>query len=97
MNANNMKKAILTQQTDDEMQPEYDFSGGIRGKYAQKLKEQGYTIRIYYADGTFSEKRVLGEKTVILDADVWEYFPSSEDVNHALRTLISLIPQKHTS
>ena len=76
------------------MQSEYDFSGGIRGKYAKRLKENGYTIRIYHTDGTFSERRVLGEKTVILDADVWEYFSSSDAVNHALRTLISLVPNK---
>jgi hypothetical protein len=77
------------------MRPEHDFSGGVRGKYAKRLMENGYTIRIYHADGTFSERRVLGEKTVILDADVWEYFSSSEAVNNALRTLISLVPQKH--
>ena len=42
-----------------------------------------------------SPKRVLlGEKTVTLAPDVWEYFPSSQAVNHALRTLISLIPEK---
>jgi hypothetical protein len=77
------------------MQPEYNFSGGIRGKYAKRLKENGYMIRVYHPDGTFSEKRVLGEKTVVLDADVWEYFSSSDAVNHALRTLISLVPDKH--
>ena len=59
-------------QINDEMQPEYDFSGGIRGKDAKRLKENGYTIRIYHTDGTFSERRVFGEKNVILDADVWE-------------------------
>ncbi len=91
-----MKKTISKQHTEDDMQPEYDFSGGIRGKYAKKLKEEGYTIRIYHPDGTFSERRILGEKTVTLDADVWEYFSSSDAVNHALRTLISLVPQKHT-
>jgi hypothetical protein len=79
----------------DDMQPEYDFSGGIRGKYARTLKENGYTIRIYHPDGTFSERLVLGEKTIILDADVWEHFSSSDAVNNALRTLISLVPQKH--
>ncbi len=44
---------------------------------------------MYLTDGTFSERHVLGEKTVILDADVWEYFSSSDAVNNALRTLIS--------
>jgi hypothetical protein len=80
-----------------DMRPEYDFSGGVRGKYAAALREEGYTIRESNADGTFTETRVLGEKTVTLAPDVWEYFPSSQAVNHALRTLISLIPEKHTT
>lgn len=95
MNEDNMKKTSKHDIHDDDMQPEYDFSGGVRGKYAKKLRENGYTIRIYHDDGTFSERQVLGEKTVILDADVWEYFSSSEAVNNALRTLIALVPQKH--
>ena len=74
---------------------EYDFSGGVRGKYAATLREEGYTIREYNADGTFTETRVLGEKTVTLAPDVWEYFPSSQAVNDALRTLVSLIPEQH--
>ncbi len=78
----------------DEMRPEYDFSGGIRGKYARQLKENGYTIRVYHTDGTFSERHVLGKKTVVLDADVWKYFSTSEAVNHALRKLISVVPDK---
>lgn len=96
MNEDNMKKTSKQQIYDEDMRPEYDFSGGVRGKYAKRLRENGYTIRIYHDDGTFSERRVLGEKTVILDADVWEYFSSSEAVNNALRTLISLVPQKHS-
>ncbi len=95
MNENTMSKTLSKQQQYDDMQPEYDFSGDIRGKYAKRLKEEGYTIRVHHSDGTFSERRVLGEKTVILDNDVWEYFSSSESVNTALRTLISLVPQKH--
>ena len=90
----NMKKTVSEKQADDEMRPEYDFSGAVRGKYAKSLRENGYTVRIYHTDGTFSERRVLGEKTVIPDADVWEYFSSSDAVNNALRTLISLVPNK---
>ena len=78
----------------DDMRPEYDFTGGERGKYAQALRENGYSIRVYNADGTFTEKRVAGEKTVTLAPDVQEYFPDSKAVNHALRTLISLVPAK---
>ena len=76
------------------MKSEYDFSEGVRGKYAKSLKENGYTIRIYHSDGTFTEQRVLSEKTVVLDTDVWEYFSTSDAVNNALRTLISLVPRK---
>lgn len=91
MSENNMKKTISKKEANDAMKPEYDFSGGIRGKYAKRLKEEGYTIRIYHSDGTFSERRVLGEKTVVLEPDVWEYFSTSDAVNNALRTLISLV------
>ena len=80
-----------------EMRPEYDFSGAPRGKYAQELKEQGYTLRIYNADGSVTERQVLGEKVVVLEPDVWEYFPDSESVNRALRALISIAPARHTS
>ncbi len=89
-----MKKTLSNTQLHDDMAPEYDFSGGVRGKYAKTLKEEGYLIRIYHTDGTYTERRVLGEKTVVLDADVWEYFHNSEAVNRALRTLITLIPEK---
>lgn len=94
MSENNTKKTVSEKQTKEEMRPEYDFSGAVRGKYARSLRDDGYVIRICHTDGTFSERRVLGEKTVILDADVWEYFPSSDAVNNALRTLISLVPNK---
>jgi hypothetical protein len=80
--------------TDDEMRPEYDFSGGARGKYAKALREKGYTIRVYHADGAITETQVLGEKTVVLEPDVLEYFPTSEAVNRALRALIALVPEK---
>jgi hypothetical protein len=87
-------KTKTSQATDDDMRPEYDFTGGMRGKYARELRENGYTIRVYNADGTFTETRVLGEKTVVLESDVSEYFPDSQAVNHALRTLLSLVPEK---
>ena len=87
-------KNKTSQVTDDDMRPEYDFTGGVRGKYARELREHGYTIRVYNADGTFTETRVLGEKTVVLKPDVSEYFPDSQAVNHALRTLLSLVPEK---
>ena len=93
-----MKKTLpKTAHTADEMRPEYDFSGGVRGKYAKTLRENGYTIHVHHADGTYTEKQVLGEKTVVLEPDVWAYFPDSQAVNHALRTLIALVPEKPKS
>ena len=89
-----MKKVSKATKTVEDMRPEYDFSKGIRGKYAKTLRENGYTIRVYHGDGTFTEKRVLGEKTILLEPDVSEYFPNSESVNRVLRTLISILPDK---
>jgi hypothetical protein len=37
---------------DDVMRPEYDFSGGVRGKHHKVLREEGYVVRIYNDDGT---------------------------------------------
>src|SRR5215211_6595277 len=91
-------KAHEPESTDDDMQPEYDFSGrtGVRGKYYQKLR-QGYTIKVQREDGTTLVQHVTRpEGTVTLDADVREYFPDAESVNTALRTLIHLVPQKKT-
>ncbi len=86
---------IDTEESTDEMRPEYNFEGGVRGKYAKRMREEGYTLRVYHNDGTFTERQILGEKMVVLDADVWEYFPDSQAVNHALRTLIALVAEKH--
>jgi len=78
----------------DEMLPEYDFRSGVRGKHARAL-QQGYTVRVHRADGTIAVQQLsLPQGTVVLEPDVREYFPDSESVNHALRTLIELIPSK---
>ncbi|MEH2154545.1 hypothetical protein [Nostoc sp.] len=39
----------------------------------------------------------LEDGTVMLDADVRDYFPNGEAVNQALRTLISLFPKNNKS
>lgn len=91
-----MSSEHSTAKPDDEMQPEYDFSGkqGTRGKYYQRLRD-GYTIKIHREDGTIIVQHIVRpEGTVTLDADVREYFPDAEAVNTALRALIQLIPVK---
>lgn len=78
----------------DDMLPEYDFSGGVRGKH-YRAYQQGYTIVVHKSDGTSEERDYsLPEGAVILDPDVRTYFPDAESVNTALRGLIKLIPHE---
>ena len=81
------------------MLPEYDLTGkkGVRGKYAKSLKN-GYSIRELKADGAVEVREFIPkEGAVLLEPDVRAYFPDSESVNRALRSLIDLIPEKKVS
>jgi hypothetical protein len=81
----------------DDMQPEYDFSKGVRGKHAKALR-QGYTVTVHKLDGTIEERDfTLPNGVIALDPDVQVYFPDSETVNRALRSLIDLIPRQKAS
>ena len=80
---------------DDDMRAEYDFTGGVRGKHYKALRN-GYTVKIHQADGTTVVQHYkIEDGAVMLDPDVREYFPDSDAVNDALRSLIALIPKKH--
>ncbi len=82
------------QQSDDEMLPEYDFRGGVRGKHYKAYRE-GHTVTVHKADGTEQVQHfTLEDGAVMLESDVRKYFPDSEAVNKALRGLISLSPVK---
>lgn len=77
-----------------EMQAEYDFSGGVRGKHA-KAWSQGIKVIVHRDDGTSEERDfALPDGAVILDPDVRKYFPDSESVNRALRGLLALVPDR---
>lgn len=79
-------------ENEEDMRPEYDFSGGARGRHYRAM-QAGYTITVHQSDGTTlvqDVRPVAG--AVVLDPDVREYFPDSESVNAALRSLIRLIP-----
>lgn len=79
---------------DDDMRPEYDFSGGVRGKHCRDLR-QGYAVKVHQSDGTtLIQNFRLEEGTVVLAPDVRKYFPDSEAVNMALRCLIPLVAPK---
>jgi hypothetical protein len=78
----------------DEMLPEYDFSGGIRGKHHEAY-QRGYKIIVHKSDGSTEEREsALPDGAVILDPDVRTYFPDAEAVNTALRGLIKPIPHE---
>ncbi|MBM3190801.1 MAG: hypothetical protein FJZ90_19035, partial [Chloroflexi bacterium] len=67
------------------MRPDYDFSGGVRGKHFQAY-QRGYRVVIHRKDGSAEERDfALPEGVVVLDPDVRAYFPDSEAVNRALR------------
>lgn len=91
-----MKKAVnepKRRNQDGEMRAEYDFRGGVRGKYYQAM-QSGYTITIRKADGTTEVREVKPHRdAVILEPDVRKFFPDSKAVNRALRGLIELMPK----
>jgi len=93
-----MKKAInnsASKREPAEMPPEYDFTDkkGVRGKYYQAYR-RGHAVKIRHENGTVSVQYfTLEEGSVMLESDVREYFPTSESVNQALRSLITLIPK----
>jgi len=75
----------------EEMRAEYDFSKAERGKFYRPL-DKGYTVHVKRADGaTVVNHYTLAEGTILLAPDVLEYFPDSESVNEALRSLIQLM------
>lgn len=88
-----MKKASdESRKPEDEMRPEYDFTGGVRGKHARDYR-RGHTVTVHRKDGsTVVENFGPVEGSVVLDPDVRPYFPDSETVNEALRGLIRLAP-----
>jgi hypothetical protein len=89
-----MSKRPKTQAEPSETLSEYDFSRGVRGKH-HRAYERGHTVKIHKQDGTTVVQHFkLEEGAVVLAPDVRKYFPDSDAVNHALRTLIGLIPRK---
>jgi len=81
----------------DDMLPEYDFSKmgePVQGKY-HKAYRDGHTVKIHNKDGSVEVRYfTLEEGAVMLEPDIRPYFPDSKTVNHALRTLISLVPHE---
>jgi hypothetical protein len=86
---------------DDEMMPEYDFTNGVRGKHYHAYRK-GHSVIVHQEDGTTQVHHfTLQDGAVMLDPYVQQYFPDSDSVNHALRTLVELVspirPKKDVS
>jgi hypothetical protein len=80
---------------DTDMLPEYNFSGGVRGKYYRAM-QAGYTVTIHNEDGSTVVKEFkLMKGAIVLEPDVQKYFRDSESVNAALRSVIQLIQAQH--
>jgi len=90
-----MKKAISKSSKiqEDDMLPEYDLRGAVRGKAYLPL-HKGYSVTIHKEDGsTVVEHYKLIDGAIMLQPDVRAYFPDSDAVNKALRSLINLMSQ----
>ena len=75
------------------MRPEYDFSKAERGRFYRPL-HKGYKVHVKQKDGTMvTNQYALIDGTVLLEPDVRAYFPDSESVNAALRSLIQLMSE----
>ncbi len=93
-----MRKAkSIGPSTIKEMRKEYDFStmkGAVRGKYYRAYRD-GHKVIIHKEDGTdLVQYFKLEDGAVMLEPEVRKYFPTSESVNKALRSLIEIIPSK---
>ena len=81
---------------DDDMPAEFDFRNktGVRGKYYRAYRRV-HTVRIYNADGTVNVQHfTLADGAIMLEPDVSAYFPYSDAVNTALRSLIASTPAR---
>jgi hypothetical protein len=77
--------------------PKRGFSQGVRGKHYRDY-QRGHTVKIRKTDGTTLVQHFkLEEGAIVLAPDVREYFPDSDAVNQALRTLTGLMPRKRRS
>ena len=73
-----------------DMRVEYDFSKGVRGKHAGRLKKEGHKRIVVDPSGGRSVYEV---RPVFLDQDVQAVFKDSKTVNKTLRALIELVPR----
>jgi hypothetical protein len=63
---------------DDDLLPEYDFSGGgVRGKYAKVIREKGYSVTVHHADGTATHRYVSPSEILEQDRQRAQFKPNT--------------------
>ena len=76
------------------MKDEYDFSKGVRGKHYRAYRK-GHYVKIHKTDGKIVTKYFTQEEgSIMLEPDVRQYFPDSDAVNNALRSLLNILPAR---
>lgn len=86
------KEEIMKEKIDDDMLPEYDFSGDVIHRIYGEEIERSNTVRIIQQNGDVITHYYTEEDgAVMLSPDVRAYFPDSEAVNTVLRALIPAI------
>jgi hypothetical protein len=71
-----------TNDHDDDLMPESDFSNGVRGKHYRAYR-QGHSVTIHKQDGTSKTQHfTLADGAIMLDPDVRAYFQDEAAVNH---------------
>ncbi len=79
---------------EDGMLPEYDFSKGVRGKHAAKMRN-GVNITIYAPDEkTIQELRKERKMLVQIEPDVAKHFANAGAVNSALRHILAAVSKR---
>jgi hypothetical protein len=79
-----MKNTKNYKESEDFEIPPFNFDNSLPNKYAKQYDEDNLSIII--------KSNAL--KTIVLDADIADYFPDSKSVNFALRSIIKAIPVK---
>ena len=91
------RKLSKTPSKKDEMRSEYDFRTAVRGKFYKPL-HKGYSVEIHPAHGKTVVKHFkLEAGAIMLQPDVQRYFPDSDAVNNALRSLLELMSRMPTT
>jgi Domain of unknown function (DUF4926) len=88
-------KDITSSIEDDGMLPEYDFSRmgkPVRGKHAQKLRENGYSVTVHHQDGTSTYREISPEEVAKQMHQREQY---KQSVHYSLKKAFQTIKIQH--